>query len=434
MLETIREFAAERLRESGEAAELGAVHANWVLAFAQETTAELHGPRQVEGLDRLEAELGNVRAALASTSPEGRLRLGTALSWFWQLKNHLPEGAGWLEQALREVEKTTPERARALGAAGRLAFYGGDAAKGRERLEESADLLQRLGDERDLAETLTYLGVTAGVVGDTDTALVAGERAVSTAAATGDDWLHALALWGLGMNYLLGRCGPPDAESAAPLLEQSVALFRKTGDTWGLAGPLFYLGRTARAVGDLDAAQRFMSESAALTRGVGEMFRLNLALHGLGDMALAQEQWSAAAAFYAEAVEVSRELGEASWLPDAQVKLALTELGEGKPADATELLREGLAGYRASGDAEGLLWVLEGFSHIAAQAGDPGRAAILLGASKTRHRGGGFDLEGRDQLEASVRDELGPDAFEDASSKGAAMTPETAIDYALAAG
>jgi predicted ATPase len=432
MLETIREFAAERLQDSCEVAELAAMHASHVLEFAEAIAPALHGPRQQECLDRLDAELANVRAALESSPPEGRLRLAGSLSWFWQLRNHVAEGLSWLEHALREVETPTLERAHALGAAGRLTFYGGDASGAFGLLEKSADLLQALGDKRHLAESRTYMGVTAGVVGDVETARTAGENAVATSRAAGDDWVQALALWALGMNYILGRCGPVDTDTGAPLLEESVTLFRKTGDKWGLAAPLFYLGRVARAAGDLDSARRLMSESATLQREVGELFRLNIVLHGLGDMAVAQAQWSDAQALYTEAVQVSRDAGGVEWIADAQVKLALTALGDGNSSMASELLRESLNGYRAVGSAEGLFWVLEGISHLAAQSGKPELGAILLGASEARQRGGGFQLEGREPLEAALRNELGWERFKAARAEGTAMSPDDAIEFALA--
>src|SRR5207244_13323418 len=127
-----------------------------VLVFAETTAPELHGPRQAECLNRLEAELANVRAALDSSPSESRLRLATVLSWFWQLRNHLAEGLGWLEQALREVETFTLDRGRALGAAGRLTFYGGDTVRAFALLEEGAGILEGFDDERHLAESLTY--------------------------------------------------------------------------------------------------------------------------------------------------------------------------------------------------------------------------------------------------------------------------------------
>jgi predicted ATPase/class 3 adenylate cyclase len=296
MLETIREFALERLQEEGEVDRLLELHAEYFLALAEKTESALHGPGQTACLDRLEAEHGNFRAALGSSPPERRLRLAAALSWYWQLRSYLAEGLGWLQQALDEAEAATVNRARALDGAGRLAFYGGDRSRDCRLLEESADLMRELGDEDGLARSLAYLGIAAGVAGDADTARTAGEDAVALGRAAGGDWTQALALWGLGTNYFLGRCGPPDTEAAAPLLEESAALFTKTGDKWGLVGPLLYLGRIARESGDPNAARRLLSESSVLSREVGDKFRLNLALHGLGDVAGSQGDGSAARA------------------------------------------------------------------------------------------------------------------------------------------
>jgi predicted ATPase len=434
MLETIHEFAEERLQEAGEAERLQTSHAECFLRLAEEAEPGLHGHEQTTFLDRLDAEHDNLRAALASSPPDSRLRLAAALSWFWQLRSYLSEGLGWLEQALKETDAPTMDRAHALDGAGRLAFYYGDRAAACRFLDESARLLRELGDERGCSQSLAYLGISAGNAGDAETARTAGEEAVATSRAAGDHWTQALALWGLGSNHLLGRCGLPDAEAAAPLLEESAALFRRTGDKWGLAAPLFYLGRIASASGDLKAASRLVSESAVLLREVGEKFRLNLALQGLGDIARSQGDGSAAQAFYEEALEACHEMSQIEAIADAQLKLALTALDRGDAQEARKLLDESLDGYRASESTGGMLWVLEGFSFVAAQAREPQTAAVLLGASQGRTVGGGIQLDpaGRERLEAELRDELGREPFEAAWAKGAAMTPENAIEYALA--
>jgi predicted ATPase len=433
-LETIREFAAERLQESGEVTKLQKRHADHFLRLAEETEPALHGPGQTAYLDQLDTEQDNLRAALGSSSAESRLRLAGALSWFWQLRSYLAEGSGWLEQALHEVEEETMDRARALDGAGRLAFYRGDRGADRRCLEESASLLQELGDKRGLAQTLAYLGVAAGVVGDADTARTAGEQAVAMSRSVGDEWTQALALWGLGSNHLLGRCGPPDAAAAAPLLAESAALFRKTGDKWGLAAPLLYLGRIARTSGDLDTARRLLSESAVLLRDVGEKFRLNLALQGLGDIARAQGDGAAAQAYYTDALEACRDMSHTEAIADARLKLALTAIDRGDAREARKLLEETLDGYKTCGSSEGFLWVLEGFSFLAAQSGDRNQAAILLGASQSRSLD--FlvqpDPANRKRLEAELRDELGGERFKAAFAEGAAMSPDEAIEFALA--
>jgi tetratricopeptide (TPR) repeat protein len=219
--------------------------------------------------------------------------------------------------------------------------------------------------------------------------------------------------------YVLGRSEPPNAKAAAPLLAESATLFRKTGDNWGLAGPLLYLGRVARGSDDLETAHRLFSESAVLLQEVGDKFRLNLALHGLGDIARRQGNGPAARAFYTDALEASREMSQTEAIADAQLKLALTAVDQKEAGEARKLLDEAFDSYRGCGSTEGMTWVLEGFSRLAAQVGNPRLAAVLLGASEGRTTGGGIQLDrvDRERLEAELEDKLGMERLEAAQLK-----------------
>jgi tetratricopeptide (TPR) repeat protein len=433
MLETIREFAADQLQKSREAEATRTRHVEHFLRFAEAIEPALHGPDQSTSLDRLDADRDNLRAALMSSPPDRRLKIAAALSWFWQLRSYLSEGQRWIEQALTETDARTADRARAMDGAGRLAFYFGEQGRDCRLLEDSSELMLLLGDECGRARSLAYLGIAAGNAGDAKRARTAGEEAVALSRATGDEWTQALALWGLGTNFVLGRCQPPDNDIGAPLLEESAALFRRTGDRWGLVGPLLYLARVARTSGNLEAAQRLLSESVVLLREVGDKFRLNIALQGLGDLARSQGDEPAARAFYTEALEACREMSQTEAIADAQLKLALTALDRGDTQDAREFLGESLNGYRTSASREGLLWVLEGCSLLAARSGNSPRAAVLLGASERRTTGGGVQLglEDRVRLEANLRSELGEGRFEAAFAEGTATSLDSTIELAL---
>jgi predicted ATPase len=131
MLETIHEFAREKLGESAEAEEIKRTHAQYFLTLAEEADPELKGPDQLEWLERLEAEHDNVRAALSWASErkdvEVALRLGGALWWFWLVRGYHSEGRGWLEEALAMEGRGSPEvRAMALVGVGALALDQGD--------------------------------------------------------------------------------------------------------------------------------------------------------------------------------------------------------------------------------------------------------------------------------------------------------------------
>jgi hypothetical protein len=166
---------------------------------------------------------------------------------------------------------------------------------------------------------------------------------------------------------------------------------------------------------------------------VGDKFRLNIALQGLGDLARSQGDEPAARAFYTEALEACREMSQTEAIADAQLKLALTALDRGDTQDAREFLGESLNGYRTSASREGLLWVLEGCSLLAARSGNSPRAAVLLGASERRTTGGGVQLglEDRVRLEANLRSELGEGRFEAAFAEGTATSLDSTIELAL---
>jgi predicted ATPase/class 3 adenylate cyclase len=156
MLETVHEFAREKLQESKEAEEIKRVHAQYFLTLAEQAFPELRGPDQLEWLERLEAEHDNMRAALSwaleHKQVELALRLGSALWWFWWMRGHNSEGRRWLEQALAMDGRGSPEvRAIALAGAGALASEQGDLDRAKEACEGGFELLAN--EAREASET-----------------------------------------------------------------------------------------------------------------------------------------------------------------------------------------------------------------------------------------------------------------------------------------
>jgi tetratricopeptide (TPR) repeat protein len=179
MLETVHEFAREKLEQSGEAEEIRRVHAQYFLTLAEEAFPELRGPNQLEWLERLErleAEHDNMRAALSCAferkEVEVALRLGGALWWFWWMRGYYSEGRRWLEEALAMDGRGSPEvRAMALAGTGALASAQGDLDRAREACEEGLELLAH-EETREAREAKLNLLVCLGWV-----ALSRGPRA-----------------------------------------------------------------------------------------------------------------------------------------------------------------------------------------------------------------------------------------------------------------
>jgi tetratricopeptide (TPR) repeat protein len=327
MLETIREFAAERLEASGEVRELRRRHAHWALGFANTAEHELHGPEQLRWLERLDEEHGNLRAGLAWGLGDGDGQLAgsiaASLFWFWQHRSHLGEGERWLAEALARGDAWPTElRARLLQGHGQLTYYRGatvgpdipvaaaDAASAAARLLEAAvGLWRETGASGPLAESLAYLAIAAGEGGDPHRSRAAGEEGVRVARRSGDIWTLGLALWALGTTMVQGTSGPADLESAEPILQESVDRLRPIGDRWALGAPLFYLGAIARERGDTARAFQLVDEATELIRAIGDKYRLTIAVKFLAELAEARGDDETAKRLVREAELLDDELG-----------------------------------------------------------------------------------------------------------------------------
>ncbi len=273
MLETVREYALERLEASGEAEPLRARHAAHYLALAEEAAPHLAGAGRDAWLDRLEAEHDNLRAALAWASAQAdgavSVQLVNALGWFWYFRGYLSEGRGWLDDVLARVPAGraggTVERATALWHTGRLAHLQGDGGRARTLLEESVDLWRGLGAGRGLAYALTDLGQVAWSQGDYAAGRARATESVAAFRAAGDRWGLALALQDLGQAVIAAG----EYAAARALYAEILSIYRDLGDTWGRGLPLLGLGRVAMAEGDAAGARALLEESRAFFRRRG---------------------------------------------------------------------------------------------------------------------------------------------------------------------
>jgi non-specific serine/threonine protein kinase len=200
MLETIHEYAREKLQQSGEAEEIGRAHTEYFLALAEEAEPELTGPDQAEWLERLEAEHDNLRAAL-SRSLEGEepeelgLRLANALSYFWFVRGYWSEGRGWLEEALAgNADAPSPARAKVLKMLALLAVEQGDHERAEACAEEALALYRGLGDQKGAADSLCELGWASLYQGDYEQAEALLEESLAAARKSDDAWSIARAL------------------------------------------------------------------------------------------------------------------------------------------------------------------------------------------------------------------------------------------------
>lgn len=272
MLETIREYAWERLVAGGEAETLCARHAAYFLDVAGMAELRLRGHHQAAWLDRLEDDLGNFRAALewvtsAPNHPERTeigLRLGAALYAFWLPRGYVREGRRVMTSLLSLPAAQTPSRARAkaLFAAGNLALWHGiDDVAGREFLEESVALWRTLGDTRELADALRALACLRQQQGNHTGARPLLREALDLSKVTGDTYGTRWSLEDLA--DLAASDG--DAAQAAVLYDEALTLARADGDEHSIASLLRSMGTLWREQGDHTGATVLLQESLRLS-------------------------------------------------------------------------------------------------------------------------------------------------------------------------
>jgi predicted ATPase len=320
MLETIHEYAREKLQESGEAEEIGRAHTEYFLALAE---PELVGTDQVSWMDILEAEHDHLRAALSRSLEAGdsgsALRIGGALWRFWNVRGHFSEGRRWLTAGLSgEGASAASLRARASLGLGYLELRQGDYPRAVEDLEASHSLYREIGDRRGEAYALCFLGWIALDRNEFDRAeeLLEESLALSREAGTARDVsvsLNALAM----LKVYRG-----DHERATAMQEECLSLAREAGDVQIIAVLTYNLGFTAAMTGEYERAEAFVREAQALFREVGDRGMAPLASNRLGFLALSQDDPDRAEELCVGAI---RDLQEQAQIPG--IDFALEILG-----------------------------------------------------------------------------------------------------------
>jgi predicted ATPase/transcriptional regulator with XRE-family HTH domain len=258
MLETISEFARERLQHSGELGQLRQRHAGYYAGCAQQMAAHLHGPAQALALIWLERNKDNLRAALTwllnTQQIEQAAELGCALGAFWQRHGHYGEGRRWLDKiisALAQSSASATLRARTLQTAAMLAYRQGDWQIAQPWLAECDAIFAAAGDLRGQASVHFDRGWIAVDLGDWEMALHLNCKSLALARAADDDLISYRALTNLGWAHLcIGECA-----TATPYFEEAHLLAQRMQHIKGIAVALTNLGWVAFYTGNLARAQ-----------------------------------------------------------------------------------------------------------------------------------------------------------------------------------
>jgi predicted ATPase/DNA-binding XRE family transcriptional regulator len=404
MLETVLEYAAERLQESGEAARVREWHAEYYLALARAAEQQIAGLDQKRWLEILEGEHANLRAALAWALEHGEVETGMrtacALHHFWYVHGHLDEGLRWLDAAIfkaQEAPVPTTLLIAALNAAAWLAMARNDYARATAWANGSVELAREEGDVKSLAVSLNRLAQA---------------------------------------NTYTGRF-----EIAKALLEEALPLWRELGDTDGLARLLNNLAGNTMQLGTLEDALRLYLESASIFRRMNHTWNEALVLSGIAHVLRRQGEYEQAAAACDECLKLVEDIDNNGYIT------SIVRNCQGDVARCQGHYKEALYLYGLSLEASRKIHShymtglnLLGLGCLAVQEGIAERAATLFGAlDALAEKGNGaiiliVDRPGYEANLAASKALTSEAQWMSAWSRGRAMSEKEAVAFALSEG
>jgi len=340
LLETVREFALERLEASGEATALSARHAAHYLRLAEETHLLLKSDARPRWVLRLASDHANLRVAFAwfreRRETESALRLvGHLYSWVY-LGGPAAEIRRGIEEALALPGARTPTSAyaKALAAVGGILFLEGKLKEAREQLNESVSLWRALDDRARLAGTLFHLHATEDAIGDYAAARRSVDEAIEVNRALGNG--RSLALNLASLSRLL--TAPEHEAIRAAAEDEALLLARASGDPWVEGVVLGSLAGEAEAHGEHASARRLGGQALPLLRSSRDWIVRTITLDYLAAAALAMGDVAAAAEHVAEALPLAWRYAHSAWLEGVVTHLAQIAFAAGLADSAARLL------------------------------------------------------------------------------------------------
>jgi predicted ATPase/DNA-binding CsgD family transcriptional regulator len=419
LLDTIRQYARDRLAASAEEPAIRLRHRDHLLALAEQSAAIafLRGdppwPARIVIFGRMAAERANFLVALSACLERGDaeegLRLCSALHNQWSASGDLTEGISWFDRFLGLDRPVRPAiRAGALMRRAGLAFGQQDYATAREYARAGLELCQSTGDGCEAA-ALRVLALVSLRAGRSDEAMIAIDAAVTAARAAGDDWEEGLSL--AIRAAAIARQGQLDEARRAYAAALDVL---RDNNGWGMAQALYGLGSVARARHDQVSALRHFGDALALYRQIDARLEVARCLAGIGWIALSQRDLQLATSSFAECLQLSLAAGQRLATARALEAFAVLAVSLGDPARGVKLEGAVLALRAALGDAASARVserVRQQLADARARLGDAAAAALL-------EQGRAMSATEAARLAAEPADDAGHDGPEPAGPAG----------------
>ena len=430
MLETIRQYAQEKLLKAGGSEKVHDRHLAYFVKLVQQAEPELYRAHQLFWLNRLEEELDNLRLALEwarTRDVRSGLQLVTLPVFFWEIRTNIPEWEGWLARFLESYQEADSLRARGLIIHAHLMGMTNGLQKAENLANQSLALARAIPDRYMEAYSLWGLGSILTLQGKMEQAIPNVEQSLAIYRSIGDPLGQAIAARWLSLKM-------NDPEQSKSLLLESLRLSREMGNLSGIGVCLNLLADKAIRAGDFSQAAAWLEESKTIHQQLGDQTSEAGVLENYGKIYYWQGDYSRSCACYEEAIRLYEKVGILpSWV---QAHLAYTELRLGNESKAKELFRVCVQQFKKANIGTGLIFVAEGLASLYADQGQSERAARLFAWTDVQRRRGG-DL--RPLVEQSsverdletIRSQLDEAAFNQAWADGSAMTVDQALAVAL---
>ena len=312
MLNTIHEYAYERLTESNESDPIHQQHAQYYLDFVTVVEPRIRSAERVRWQQVMLQEFGNVRGVLEWVYRTGKCieigqKIVIALGVFWHMGGYVAEGQRWCHQMMALCDESTSIAIRAglLYVIGVLAWSQGDHLSAVTSLDKSLKLCHTMDDKRLFANAMLVRGMTATASRDLPTAAAMLQGSIELFKVTKDQWFEAIATSWLGDIALYEN----DIDHALALHNQSIKLARQQGDPWCVTPPLMSSAQIALLNGDLTKARSILEEAVDLLRKTGDRWSLSWALIDLGHVALMKGELNQAGNYFLEGLTLANTLG-----------------------------------------------------------------------------------------------------------------------------
>ncbi|HYR51653.1 MAG TPA: protein kinase [Candidatus Dormibacteraeota bacterium] len=397
LLETLRDYARERMKAAQEDSALRRRHSEYFLSVVEQSEAELQGPDQARWFHRLDSDHENIRVAIMAAIGEREHAIASrycgSLWRFWWVRGMWAEGRTKLGEVLEGESPPGAARLKVLHGAAVLARGQGAYDEAESLLHQGLEMARAQGEERSAASMLHELGNIANQHGN--------------------------------------------LSKASSFYEESLAISRKLGDERGASSSLHNLGVVAQSQRNYRLAQNLYEEALAMHRALGNRAWEASGLNGLGSVALAREEWATARSCHEQALAIQKELGDQWGMTFSLRELGVAAERSGAFAEARNLLVEGLRILKDLGDREGVAESLESLAGLAVGQRQYDRALRLAGAALALREMLGSPLmpADRQRLDSRLREArqgLGKQVATRAFIEGRGFSFERALQYGLA--